>query len=231
MRMGRKQQQSLNRSAPIPGLSEALEKETDGDQDSFDRLFTLIYNEFRGLARSYLAREAHADILQATALVNEAYLRLAEQQQVDWKNRSHLLAIGAVAMRRILVSHAIAAKRHKRGGAAARVTLSEDLIGEEQNLDVLAVDQAIEALAKLDERHAKLVELRFFGGLSVPEVAGVLGVSVSTVEKDWRFCSAWLKNALRTQRNDGSGCLQASSGAFLASSRVAGTRSSRVSSR
>jgi RNA polymerase sigma factor (TIGR02999 family) len=100
-------------------------------------------------------------------------------------------------MRRILINHAIAAKRDKRGGVAARVTLNEDLIGPEQNLNVLAVDEAIAALAKLDERHAKLVELRFFGGLNVPEVAGVLGVSVSTVEKDWRFCSAWLKNALR----------------------------------
>jgi RNA polymerase sigma-70 factor (ECF subfamily) len=186
----------MGRKAPIPALSEVLEKSTNGDHHSFDRLFTLIYNDFRGLAKSYLAREAHQDTLQATALVNEAYLRLAEQQ-VDWKNRSHLLAVGAVAMRRILVNHAIAAKRHKRGGAAARVTLSEDLIGAEQNLDVLAVDQAIDALAKLDDRHAKLVELRFFGGLSVPEVAGVLGVSVSTIEKDWRFCSAWLKNALR----------------------------------
>lgn len=197
MHMGRKHRQGLNGSAPIPGVSEALEKSAKGDHDSFDRLFTLIYNDFRGLARSYLAREAHADTLQATALVNEAYLRLAGQAQVDWKNRSHLLAVGAIAMRRILVNHAIAAKRHKRGGAAARVTLSEDLIGAGQNLDVLAVDQAIDALAKLDERHAKLVELRFFAGLSVPEVATVLGVSVSTVEKDWRFCSAWLKNALR----------------------------------
>src|SRR5689334_19149658 len=197
MHMGRKQQQGLNGSAPFPGLSEVLKKSSNGDHDSFDRLFTLIYNDFRGLAKSYLAREAHPDTLQATALVNEAYLRLAEQTQVDWKNRSHLLAVGAVAMRRILVNHAIAAKRRKRGGAAARVTLSEDLIGAVQNLEVLAVDEAIDALAKLDERHAKLVELRFFGGLSVPEVAGVLGVSVSTVEKDWRFCSAWLKNALR----------------------------------
>ena len=186
----------MNDSGPIPGLSEIFGEATSSDHESLDRLFTLIYNDFRGLAKSYLAREAHPDTLQATALVNEAYLRLAEQQ-VDWKNRSHLLAVGAVAMRRILVNHAIAAKRHKRGGAAARVTLSEDLIGAERNLDVLAVDQAIDALAKLDERHAKLVELRFFGGLSVPEVAGVLGVSVSTVEKEWRFCSAWLKNALR----------------------------------
>jgi RNA polymerase sigma-70 factor, ECF subfamily len=195
--MGRNAQEGLEGSAPIPGLSEVLKKSGNGDHASFDRLFLLIYNEFRGLAKSYLAREAHPDTLQATALVNEAYLRLAEQAQVDWKNRSHLLAVGSIAMRRILVNHAIAGKREKRGGAAGRVTLSEDLIGAEQNLDVLAVDQAINALAKLDERHAKLVELRFFGGLSVPEVATVLGVSVSTVEKDWRFCSAWLKKALR----------------------------------
>ncbi len=195
--MGRKDREDLEGSASIPGLSEVLKKSGNGDRNAFDRLFTLIYNDFRGLAKSYLAREAHADTLQATALVNEAYLRLAEQAQVDWKNRSHLLAVGAIAMRRILVNHAIAAKRDKRGGEAARVTLSEDLIGAGQNLDVVAVDEAIAALAKLNERHAKLVELRFFGGLNVPEVAGVLGVSVSTVEKDWRFCSAWLKNALR----------------------------------
>ncbi len=195
--MARKHQEGLNSSAQIARLSGVFKKSSKGDRSSFDRLFTLIYNDFRGLAKSYIAREAHADTLQATALVNEAYLRLAEQAQVDWKNRSHLLAVGAIAMRRILVNHAIAAKRDKRGGAAARVTLNEDLIGVEQNLDVLAVDQAIDALAKLDQRHAKLVELRFFGGLSVPEVAGVLGLSVSTIEKDWRFCSAWLKAALR----------------------------------
>ena len=196
--MGRKDRGGLEASAPISGLSEGLKKSMNGGHGSFDRLFTLIYNDFRRLAKSYLAREARADTLQATALVNEAYLRLAEQTRVDWKNRSHLLAVGAIAMRRILVNHAIAAKRAKRGGvAAARVTLNEDLIGAGQNLDVLAVDEAIAALAKLNERHAKLVELRFFGGLNVPEVAGVLGVSVSTVEKDWRFCSAWLKNALR----------------------------------
>jgi RNA polymerase sigma factor (TIGR02999 family) len=198
MHMGRKPQEALSRPAPIAGLCEVLEESTNGNHDAFNRLFTLIYNDFRDLAKSYLAREAHADTLQATALVNEAYLRLAEQQQVDWKNRSHLLAVGAVAMRRILVNHAIAAKREKRGGAATRVTLNEDLIGAGQNLDVLAVDEAIDALAKLEERHGKLVELRFFGGLSVPEAAAVLGVSVSTVEKDWRFCSAWLKNALRS---------------------------------
>jgi RNA polymerase sigma factor (TIGR02999 family) len=186
---------------PGPELSRVLTDANGGSSSAFDRLFTLIYNDFRRLARIYLAREAPGHMLQPTALVNEAYLRLTEQTQVDWKNRSQLLAVGAVAMRRILVNHAIAVKRNKRGGgSAARVTLSEDLIGTEQNLDVLAVDQALDELAKLDQRHAKLVELRFFGGLSVPEIASVLEVSVSTVEKDWRFCSAWLKKALSPER-------------------------------
>jgi RNA polymerase sigma factor (TIGR02999 family) len=168
-----------------------------GNDRVLDRLFTLVYNDLRDLAKSYLAREARSHTLQPTALVNEAYLKLVDQKQVDWKNRSHLVAVGAIAMRRILVNHAIAAKRQKRGGMAAKITLHEDLIGTERDIDVLAIDEALHDLEKLNQRHAKLVELRFFGGLSVPEAAGVLGVSVSTLEKDWRFCSAWLKSALR----------------------------------
>lgn len=169
-----------------------------GEATAFNRLFTLLYNDFRNLAKSYLAREANAHTLQPTALVNEAYLKLVDQRQVDWKNRSHVLAVGALAMRRILVNHAIAAGRQKRGGSSAKVTLHDDLICAGRDVDVLAVDQALHDLAKLNGRHARLVELRFFGGLSVPEVAAILRVSVSTVEKDWRFCSAWLKNALRS---------------------------------
>jgi RNA polymerase sigma factor (TIGR02999 family) len=178
-------------------LTELLLCARQGREGAFNRLFTLVYNDFRDLAKSYLAREARAHTLQPTALVNEAYLKLADQKQVDWRNRSHLLAVGAVAMRRILVNHALSAKRHKRGGAVPKITLREDLVCAERDEDVLAVDEALRHLAKLNERHAELVELRFFGGLSVPEVASVLGVSISTVEKDWRFCSAWLKNALR----------------------------------
>lgn len=189
-------------AASRPELTEVLLQARKSGEHAFDRLFTLLYDDFRDLAKSYLARESHARTLQPTALVNEAYLKLVHQKQVDWRDRSHLLAVGAIAMRRILVNHALAAKRQKRGGAAAKVTLHEDLIGAECDLDVLAVDQALHDLAKLDERHAKVVELRFFGGLSVPEVAEVLGVSASTVEKDWRFCSAWLKNALRPSGNN-----------------------------
>lgn len=167
------------------------------DGRAIDPLFTLLYNDFRNLAKSYLSHEARAHTLQPTALVNEAYLKLVDQRQVDWKNRSHVLAVGAIAMRRILVNHAVAAARQKRGGSAARVAFHEDLICSGHDIDVLAVNQALHDLAKLNERHAKLVELHIFGGLSISEVAGILRVSVSTVEKDWRFCSAWLKNALR----------------------------------
>jgi RNA polymerase sigma factor (TIGR02999 family) len=197
MQVEPKRRSSVTGAASRSELTEILSWGRQGNDRTFNRLFTLVYNDFRGLAKSYLAREPHAHTLQPTALVNEAYLKLVDQKRVDWRNRSHLLAVGAMAIRRILVNHAIAAKREKRGGAAPKVTLHEDVVCTERNADVLAVDQALHDLAKLNERHAKLVELRFFGGLSVPEIARVLGVSVSTVEKDWRFCSAWLKNALR----------------------------------
>ena len=197
MRVESKRQSSVEGAVSPSEFTEILLRARHGDDRALDRLFVLVYNDLRGLAKSYLAHEARSHTLQPTALVNEAYLKLVDQRQVDWKNRSHLFAVGAMAMRRILVNHAIAAKRQKRGGAAAKITLHENLIGTERDIDVLAIDGALRNLAKLNERHAKLVELRFFGGLSVPEVAGVLGVSVSTVEKDWRFCSAWLKSALR----------------------------------
>jgi|KBSMisStaDraftv2_1062788.scaffolds.fasta_scaffold329735_2 RNA polymerase sigma factor (TIGR02999 family) len=197
MQVEPKRPSRVTRGSSKPQPSEISPGSHQDSSHSIDPLFTLLYNDFRNLAKSYLSQEARAHTLQPTALVNETYLKLVNQRQVEWKNRSHVLAVGAIAMRRILVNHAIAAGRQKRGGSAARVTFHEDLICSERDLDVLAVHQALHDLAKLNERHAKLVELRIFGGLSVSEAAGILHVSVSTVEKDWRFCSAWLKNALR----------------------------------
>lgn len=168
-----------------------------GDSDAFNRLFTLVYSDFRALAKRYLAREPSARTLQPTALVNEVYLKLVDQTRVDWKSRSHFFAVGAMAMRRILVNHAVAMKRQKRDGSAIQVEFQEDRISTGRGADVMAVDEALNNLERLNQRHAKIVELRFFGGLTVPEIAETLGVSVSTVEKDWRFCSAWLKSALR----------------------------------
>lgn len=181
-----------------PELTATLLRSQGGDACAFDRLFTLLYKDFRALAKSYLARERDTVTLQPTALVNEAYIRLVDQSRIDWKGRTHFFAVGAMAMRRILVNHAIAAKRLRRGGGQiVKVDLCEHLLSTEREEDVLAVDEALKDLAKLNERHAKIVELRFFGGLTVNEVAETLKVSTSTVEKDLRFSSAWLKNALR----------------------------------
>ena len=179
-------------------LTTSLLRSQGGDPCAFDRLFALLYKDFRELAKIYLARERHAVTLQPTALVNEAYIRLVDQTRVNWKGRTHFFAVGAMAMRRILVNRAVAAKRLRRGGGQiVKVDVSEGLLSTEREEDVLAVDEALKALAKLNERHAKIVELRFFGGLTVAEIADTLGVSASTVEKDLRFSSAWLKCALR----------------------------------
>jgi RNA polymerase sigma factor (TIGR02999 family) len=181
-----------------PELTTTLLRSQGGDPRAFDRLFALVYQDFRALAKRYVARERNTVTLQPTALVNEAYIRLVDQTRVDWKGRTHFFAVGAMAMRRILVNRAIAAKRLCRGGGQiVKLDMCEGLLSTEREEDVLAVDEALKDLAKLNERHAKIIELRFFGGLTVTEIADTLGVSTSTVEKDLRFSSAWLKNALR----------------------------------
>ena len=135
--------------------------------------------------------------LQATALVNEAYLRLVDVRQVSWQNRAHFLAMTARVMRRILVEFARARGREKRGGGALKVTLAEGLLTTDRGPDLVALDEALETLARLDERRSLVVELRFFGGLSVEETAEALSVSPETVMRDWRFSKAWLMNELR----------------------------------
>jgi len=181
-----------------PEVTTTLLRSQGGDLRAFNRLFALVYQDFRALAKSYLAREPNTVTLQPTALVNEAYIRLVDQTRVDWKGRTHFFAVGAMAMRRILVNRAIASKRLRRGGGQmVKVELCEGVLSTEREEDVLAVDGALKDLAKLNQRHAKIVEMRFFGGLTVAEIADTLGVSASTVEKDLRFSSAWLKNHLR----------------------------------
>jgi RNA polymerase sigma factor (TIGR02999 family) len=137
--------------------------------------------------------------LQATALVNEAYLRLVGVQQVNWQNRAHFLAMAACLMRRILIDSARARGSRKRGGGAVRVSFSEDLaVTDEKGLDMVALDDALQALADLDERHCRVVELRFFGGLSVAETAAVLGISGETVMRDWKVARAWLMREMKS---------------------------------
>jgi RNA polymerase sigma-70 factor (ECF subfamily) len=162
-----------------------------------DELVPLVYVELRRLAANYLRHEPPGHTLQPTALVNEAFLKLAAQNQVDWQGRTHVLAIGAQAMRRILVDHAKRKRRTKRGGKFQRIALDESaLLTPERDEDLLAVDEALDRLALIDERQAAIVELRFFGGLSVQEVAETLGLSKRTIEHEWTMVRAWLRREL-----------------------------------
>jgi RNA polymerase sigma-70 factor (ECF subfamily) len=148
-----------------------------------------------------MAGERAGHSLQATALVNEAYMRLVDVQHVNWQNRAHFLAMAARLMRRILVDYARSKNYQKRGGAAARITLDEmNMAGIEPNRDLVALDDALNELAKVDERKGKVVELRFFGGLTVEETADVLDVSVETVMRDWKLAKAWLLKELKRER-------------------------------
>lgn len=163
-----------------------------------DRLFPLVYDELKGVAAARLRAERAGHTLSATALVHEAYLKLVSQDRVDWKNRAHFFAIAARAMRRILLDYAIARNAEKRGGGAPLVTLGDDSASRSSNLDeLLAIDEAMTRLAALDERQEKVVELRFFGGLKLEEIAEVLGVSLASVNRDWRTARAFLTAELR----------------------------------
>ncbi len=157
----------------------------------------LVYDELRALAEAYLQRERPDHTLQATALVHEAYMRLIKQEDVDWQNRAHFFAVAAQAIRRILVDHARGHQSAKRGGDRKRVHLDQNLTLPEPDLDLLALDEALEELARLHERQARIVELHFFGGLSLKEVAEYLGLSSRTIDGDWYMARAWLRSKLR----------------------------------
>lgn len=159
-------------------------------------LLALVYDELRRLAAAYLARESAAHTLQPTALVHEAYMRVSAQDGVEPRNPAHLRALSAIAMRRVLVDHARGKKAAKRGGDWGKVTLEAGLMEGEGDLDALELDAALNRLAEVDERRARVVELRFFGGLTNREVGEHLGVSETTVEADWRFARAWLSREL-----------------------------------
>jgi RNA polymerase sigma-70 factor, ECF subfamily len=168
-----------------------------------ERLIPLVHQELHQIARRCMAGERVGHSLQATALVNEAYVRLVDGKAVAWRDRAHFLAVSARMMRRILVDHARAKHAHKRGGVGARVTFDEALVvTDEPSQDVLALDDALEALATFDERKSRVVELRFFGGLSVEETASVLNVSPDTVMRDWRLAKAWLQGEMRGDHSD-----------------------------
>ncbi len=185
-------------TTPSPrAVTELLRAWTDGDDEALEELIPLVEAELRRLARGYMGRERREHTLQTTALVNEAFLRLTEARRIRWQDRAHFLGISARLMRRVLVDHARARGFHKRGGAARRVTLDEELVASlDPGVDVLALDRALEALAKEDPRKARVVELRFFGGLTVEETAEVLHVSADTVKRDWRLAKLLLLREL-----------------------------------
>lgn len=169
-----------------------------GRADAIDDLMPLVYDELRRIARRHMRREGEGHTLQPTALVNEAYLKLVRQTRAEWEGRTHFLCVASSAMRRILVDHARGRLRQKRGADLQRVDLDEVLErAAESDADVLELHGALDRLAKLDDRQARVVELRFFGGLTVEEVAEALGVSNRTVDNEWRHAKAWLDMELR----------------------------------
>jgi RNA polymerase sigma-70 factor (ECF subfamily) len=187
----------LKKSPARHQITELLAEWRDGDQSALDELYPLVYDELHRLARRYMSRERKDHTLQTTALINEAYVRLVDQKNVNWANRSHFFAISAQIMRRILIDHA---RRHayaKRGGGAQQVSLEEvAAITPDQGSELMRLDEALKSLAERDPRRSQVVELRYFGGLNNEEIAGVLHVSENTVTRDWNMARAWLYQQL-----------------------------------
>jgi len=191
-------------SSPSLTMTKLLLAWGAGEDAALQKLVPLVYRELRLIARRYMNGERAGDTLQATALVNEAYLKLIDCRRVRWQNRAHFFALSAQLMRRILVDRARARKYQKRGGGQQEVTFDEGLLpSSRRGRDILALDGALEALAATDARKARVVELRFFGGLSVGETAEVLKISQETVLRDWKMAKAWLAREMGSVAKDG----------------------------
>ena len=190
---------------PAPeDVTQLLQAWSAGEPGALEKLTPLVYRELHGLAKRYMAQERSGHTLQTTALVNEAYLRLVGSSQVSWQDRTHFFAVSAQVMRHILVDFARSRRHQRRGGGEERVSLEEGVVvSRQQSGAVVAVDEALKALEAVDRRKSQVVELRFFGGLSVEETAQALGVSPETVLRDWRLAKAWLLRELRGERRDG----------------------------
>jgi RNA polymerase sigma factor (TIGR02999 family) len=174
-------------------VTQLLKQLSNGNQDVLAELIPLVYDELRRLAAYHLRRERSNHTLQATALVHEAYLKLVDQRHVDWKNRSHFFGVAAHLMRRILLMHARRSHAAKRGASAARISLDEAVVfTREHSTELVMLDELLTRLAALDPQQARVVELRFFGGLSVEETAELIGISTATVKRDWAMAKAWL---------------------------------------
>lgn len=179
------------------GVTELLVAWSNGDKNARDQLMTIVYQELHRLAHHYMKRESPGHTLQTSALVNEAFVRLVDQRNVQWQNRAHFFGIAAQMMRRILVDYARQRRYAKRGGGAPRMALDDALIiSEERSAEVIELHEALEKLVEFDPRKSQIVELRFFGGLSIEETADVLAVSPGTVMRDWTLAKAWLRREM-----------------------------------
>jgi RNA polymerase sigma factor (TIGR02999 family) len=188
-------------TGPEPQITTLLASWSRGNADALEQLIPLVHAELRKIARKFMAQERRSHTLQPTALINEAYMRLVDMRQPAWQNRAHFFAVAAQVMRRILVDSARARRNQKRGGAAQRVTIDDRLLPSHPSRDLVAIDDALTALAVVDPRKARIVEMRFFGGLTAEETAEVLGVSSKTVLREWQTAKVWL---LRELTNSGS---------------------------
>lgn len=180
-------------------VTQLLMEWRNGDRQALDALIPIVYDELRAIARRYMNRERSGHTLQTAALINEAYLRLVDKQDIAWQNRTHFFAISARIMRNLLVDHARARQMEKRGGGAVQVSLNEAIAGSEPEMtvDMLSLDEALTRLAEFDERKARIVELRFFGGLSANETAEALDLSEITIKREWLKAKAWLFRELK----------------------------------
>ncbi|MBX3351812.1 MAG: sigma-70 family RNA polymerase sigma factor [Phycisphaeraceae bacterium] len=190
-------------STPDPNVTQLLRAVSKGDDRDRERLMAAVYDDLHRLAASHLRGERANHTLQPTALVHEAYLRLINQRLTDWNDRLHFFSIASTIIRRILIDHARERRALKRGGVAGRVSIdTHEPAAPEQDLDLLALDEALRDLAQLDERQSRIVELRFFGGCTIEEIAELLGVGKRTVDRDWMAAKAWLYCRLRDSETE-----------------------------
>ena len=190
---------------PQQGVTELLVAWSDGNKAALDELMPVVYDELRRLAKNHLSRERPGHTLQTTALVHEAYLRLVDQRSVNWQNRAQFFGIAAQMMRRILINHATERLAKKRQGYATKVSLDEAVsFFERREVDLMALDEALNTLATLDAQQSQIVELRFFGGLTIDEVSEVLGISPATTKREWDSAKLWLRRQLNIGGNSAS---------------------------
>ncbi len=186
---------------PCQGVTQLLVQMSRGDAEAMAEVMPLLYRELHKLARHHLGRERPNHTLQPTALVHEAYLQLAAQQRVHWQNRAHFFGIASQAMRRILVDYARSRHAEKRGGLARKVSLDDVVISDERAIELIALDEALSSLAVIDPRQSRIVELRFFGGLTIEQTAESIGVSPATIKRELNVAKAWLAREIRNLRS------------------------------